>query len=336
MTHAEIDALVKEFVIERAGRDGKKPNPRVQQAVLRILGDLFKTIEELDLSASEVWSGLDYLQELGKNGEVGLLAAGLGLEHFLDLRMDEADAREGLSGGTPRSIEGPMYVLGAPERFAFDRLDDGQDLNKAPVLFMSGTVLGLNGNELPGAKVEVWHANAEGRYSYFDESQTPFNLRRTLITDNNGQYAFRSILPKGYNCPPDGPTRKLLDQLGRHGHSPAHIHFMVSAPGYHKLTTQIALAGDRYLGDDFAFADRVGLVPEVRWADDPQALAGVLGFNDGLPGGEFAVINFDFILKPARRGEADTSVHRHRAESHEEPAGFFGVSGRPWIGRAPY
>jgi len=82
----------------------------------------------------------------------------------------------------------------------------------------------------------------------------PWNLRRRIETDGEGRYRFRSIPPAGYGCPPDGPTRKLLDQLGRHGQRPAHVHFFVSAPDYRQLTTQINIAGDKFLYDDFVFA----------------------------------------------------------------------------------
>ena len=50
------------------------------------------------------------------------------------------------------------------------------------------------------------------------------------------------------------PTQQLLDQLGRHGQRPAHIHFFISAPDHRHLTTQINLDGDQYLHDDFAYA----------------------------------------------------------------------------------
>ena len=68
-------------------------------------------------------------------------------------------------------------------------------------------------------------------------------------------------MPSGYGCPPDGPTQKLLDRLGRHGKRPAHIHFFVSAPGFRTLTTQINIQGDTFIYDDFAFATREELIP---------------------------------------------------------------------------
>ncbi|MDT4836942.1 catechol 1,2-dioxygenase [compost metagenome] len=174
MTHSEIDALVHSFIVA-TGTQGT-PDPRVQQVVVRLTADLFKAIEDLDLSASEVWKGIEYFAEAGATQELGLLAAGLGLERFLDVRADEAEARAGLAGGTPRTIEGPLYVAGAPESTGFARLDDGSDDGKGEVLFMQGTVYGADGKPLPGAKVEVWHANLMGNYSFFDKTQSHFNL----------------------------------------------------------------------------------------------------------------------------------------------------------------
>ena len=118
MKHTEIDALVKSWIVDAAD---KPANPRVQQIVLRLVADLCKAIEDLDISATEFWKGLEYLQEAGKRHELGLLAPGIGLERFLDMRADEADAKAGLTGGTPRAIEGPLYVAGAPESVGFAR-----------------------------------------------------------------------------------------------------------------------------------------------------------------------------------------------------------------------
>jgi catechol 1,2-dioxygenase len=304
MTHNEIDTLVKSWIVDTA----KGPvNPRVQQVVFGLVSALCKTIEDLDIQATEFWSGLEYLREAGVRNELGLLAPGLGLERFLDIRADEAEARAGLVGGTPRTIEGPLYVAGAPESKGFARLDDGSEVDKAEVLFMQGTVRDEKGNPIPNAKVEVWHCNLSGGYSVFDKTQSPFNLRRTIYTDGEGRYQFRSILPVGYSCPPDGSTQRLLDQLGRHGHRPAHIHFFISAEGQRKLTTQINIDGDEYLWDDFAFASREGLVPEVRHITD-AAKIGARGLVKA-----YAEIDFDFSLYAEREAAPEAEVQRVRA-----------------------
>lgn len=304
MNHTDIDTLVKKWIVEAADRPA---NPRVQQVVLRLLGDLCKAIEDLDLTPSEVWSGVSYLSSAGASSELGLLTAGLGLENFLDLRADEAEAKAGMAGATPRTIEGPLYVAGAPRSTGFSRLDDGSESARAEVLYMQGTVFDADGKPAPGAQVEVWHANLLGNYSFFDQSQSPFNLRRTIIADQKGRYQFRSILPVGYGCPPDGTTQRLLDLLGRHGQRPAHIHFFISAPGHRKLTTQINIDGDHYLWDDFAFATREGLVPPIARIDDAAQLAALQLEQP------FASIDFDFHLSRDSGALPPAEVERPRA-----------------------
>lgn len=304
MNHKEIDALVQSWIVDTATGP---VNQRVQQIVVRILGDLCKTIEDLDISSTEFWTGLAYLADTGARNEFGLLAPGLGLERFLDIRADEAEAKAGLVGGTPRTIEGPLYVAGAPKANGFARLDDGAQSAQADVLFMQGTVYGADGKPIPQATVEVWHADLLGNYSFFDQSQSAFNLRRTIITDAQGRYQFRTIMPKGYGCPPDGATQQLLDLLGRHGQRPAHIHFFVSANGHRKLTTQINIDGDKYLWDDFAFGSREGLVPALTQVTDEKEIA-----KNNLQA-PFASIDFDFKLYADSTSAPSSEVDRIRA-----------------------
>ncbi|WP_395455502.1 catechol 1,2-dioxygenase [Azospirillum melinis] len=296
---------IQEFAKRISGTQIGPANERVKAIVDRILLDLFVLIDEMDVTPEEFWSACSYVTELGKSNEVGLLVPGLGVEHFLDLRQDEKERAAGMDGGTPRTIEGPLYVAGAPVCQGDARLDD--DTDNGEILFMDGRVLDTGGNPVAGAQVEVWHANSRGNYSYFDQSQSAFNLRRTIVTDAEGRYRFRSIMPSGYSCPPNGPTQKLLTLLGRHGHRPAHIHFFVSAPGYRTLTTQINIKDDPYVHDDFAFATRDGLIPEVEHHTDPAALH-AMGVN-----GPFATITFDFVLPSALDGVLSTLPERPRA-----------------------
>jgi catechol 1,2-dioxygenase len=172
---------------------------------------------------------------------------------------------------------------------------------------MDGQVTDTHGAPIAGALVEVWHANSLGNYSYFDKTQSAFNLRRSIVTDAEGRYRFRSIMPSGYGCPPDGPTQKLLDLLGRHGQRPAHIHFFVSAPGFRTLTTQINIQGDKYIYEDFAFATRDELIPDVTHHTDEAALR-----EKGVDR-PFATITFNFSLPHAVEGVPSTLIDRPRA-----------------------
>lgn len=306
MTRAQIDTLLQK--IESTEQVGGG-NDRAKVIVNRILRDLFYTIEDLDIQPDEVWTAVNFLTQAGQNGEYGLIAAGLGLEHFLDLRMDEEEEKAGMTGGTPRTIEGPLYVAGAPKSKGFARLDDGTEVEQGEIFFMQGKVLDDKNNPIPNAIVEVWHANLKGNYSYFDQSQSDFNLRRTIETDENGNYQFRSILPSGYAVPPGGSTELLLSAIGRHGNRPSHVHFFVSAPSFRKLTTQINFEGDPYLWDDFAFATREGLVPDLIVITDAEKIK-----EKGLDK-SFSSIDFDFTLHKEIEGIHDAEVERLRAEA---------------------
>jgi catechol 1,2-dioxygenase len=307
-----IDHLLKTSPIANlmdkiAGLDQPGGDPRLKNIVKRIVGDLFETIEEFDVTPAEFWSAVSYIAEVGQSHEEGLVAAGLGFEHFLDLRFDEKERVAGLEGGTPRTIEGPLWIADAPLEHGEARLD--QDPEVGEVLFMHGQVRDIHGHPVPHAIVDVWHANTKGGYSFFDKSQSAFNLRRQIETDAEGRYKLRSILPAGYGVPPGGSTDKLCSALGRHGNRPAHVHFFVSAPGFRKLTTQINIAGDAYLHDDFAFATRDELIPGVTRNADPDAMRD-RGLNS-----PFIEIEFDFAIHPETAAVPDTVVVRAHAKA---------------------
>ncbi|WP_312461206.1 catechol 1,2-dioxygenase [Comamonas sp.] len=298
---------VQDFLRLASGLNQDGGNPRTKQIIHRILSDLFKAIEDLDITPDEYWAGVAYLNQLGARGEAGLLSPGLGLDRYFDMRMDAEDAALGVANGTPRTIEGPLYVAGAPVVQGYGRLDDGSD-TAGHTLIMHGTVYGADGQPLPGAQVEVWHANTKGFYSHFDPTgeQKPFNMRRTIIADAQGRYKFQSIVPMGYGCPPDGPTQALLNQLGRHGNRPAHIHLFVTADGHRKLTTQININGDPLVFDDFAYATREGLVPPLTERSDEASIRA-----HGLSG-PFAEIVFDIRLSALVDGIDNQIVDRPR------------------------
>ena len=296
---------IKTLAAKAAGLEKPEGNPRLKQVVNRLLFDLMVAIDDLDISMDEFWAGIAYLGESGQVNELGLLAPGIALEHFLDLRLDEAERRAGLVGGTVRTIEGPLYIAGAPLVKGEARLDDGTV--EGEVLFVEGQVKDSSGRAVPGAIVDVWHANTIGFYSFFGPPQSPYNLRRRIETDQNGRYKFRSIMPSGYGCPPDGPTQALLTKMGRHGQRPAHVHFFVSAAGYRHLTTQFNIEGDKYLHDDFAFGTRDELIPPVVRVTDPAAIKAA-----GLAK-PFATIKFDITVVREKAGAPATVVHRQHA-----------------------
>jgi len=307
MTKLTQSAEIEAFLDQISGLDAAaKPADQRTKAILRkIVADLFDTIDQFDVTEDEFWHALNFLAAGAP--EFGLWAAGLGFEHFLDIRMDAKDRAAGVPEGTPRTIEGPLYVAGAPLVEPGARIDDGSD--KGETLIMHGQVRDVNGQPVQGAIVDVWHANTLGNYSYFDKTQSDYNMRRRIMADDQGRYSFQSILPHGYSVPPGGTTDQLLKAIGRHGQRPAHIHFFVTAPGYRHLTTQINIDGDPYLYDDFAYATRNDLIPPlVRKTEAAEINAA--GLNT-----PFADIAFDFTLAPAKTQEEQALSERARARA---------------------
>jgi catechol 1,2-dioxygenase len=295
-------AQMKELAEEASGLKQSGGDARVKEIANRLLYRLMQVIDECDVSMEEFWAGIGFLAQTGKNNEFGLLVPGVALEHFLDLRLDEAEKKAGIKGGTLRTIEGPLYVAGAPLSKGEARMDDGTDPGEPFVI--EGQVRGEDGNIIAGAIVDLWHANSKGGYSFIDGEQAPYNLRRRIETDEKGRYLARSIVPNGYGCPPLSCTRKAMNLMGRHAERPAHVHFFVSAPGYRKLTTQFNFTGDKYLYTDFAFGTREELVVTLERITDADAIRNA-GFNR-----PFARATFDVVMTKERAGAPKTEVAR--------------------------
>ncbi len=305
MTKFTESAEVQKFLDKVSGLDHPSADGSLQmkRIIRKIVGDLFDTIDRFDISDDEFWKALNFV--IAGAPELGLWAAGLGIEHYLDMRADARDSAEGVPAGTPRTIEGPLYVAGAPLVESGARLDDGSDPGEN--LIVRGQVRDTNGKLITNAIIHAWHANTKGNYSFFDKSQSDYNMRRRIKVDRNGEYKFLSIMPSGYACPEGGSTERLLKTIGRHGIRPAHIHFFVEAPGHRQLTTQINIEGDPYVYDDFAYATRDGLIPPVIRHGDPDDIRAA-GFN-----APYAEIEFDFVLAPAKHVTEEHLSSRPRA-----------------------
>ncbi|WP_313440919.1 dioxygenase [Novosphingobium sp.] len=287
---------IQQLLDRAAGVNESGGNPRLKGIVRDLTQSVMELIVKHDISESEFWLAMKYLADSA--GEIGLIVPGTGIEHFLDLYMDAKDAEAGLTGGTPRTIEGPLYVAGAPLVEGNVNLSTDPD-EGCQVLHMTGTITGPDGEAVQGAIVHVWHANSKGWYSHFDPTaeQTPFNNRRRIKLGSDARYAFYSKQPSGYSVPPQGATDQLMQALGRHGNRPAHVHFFIEAPGYRTLTTQINFGDDPFAADDFAFGTREGLLP--------------------MPSrqGDSAYIQFDFQLQRAHDAGDEGFSSRARAEA---------------------
>ena len=136
----------------------------------------------------------------------------------------------------------------------------------------------------------MWQTAADGRYD-IQNSIEEIDCRGIFSADGNGSYLIRTVRPLGYYIPLDGPVGQMVMAQKRHGMRPAHIHFLISAPGYRELVTALYLAGDAHLEDDVVFGASGDLVAELKEGDPASPVP-------GLPS-----IHFDFSL--SRETEAD-------------------------------
>jgi catechol 1,2-dioxygenase len=178
-------------------------------------------------------------------------------------------------------VESPVRELGA---------DIALDGKGTPCL-VSGQVTGPDGEPLAGASVDVWQTNEDGFYDVQQpDIQPPGNLRGLFTADEQGRFWFRSVVPRYYPIPDDGPVGQMLSATARHPNRPAHLHFIVAAAGYRPVTTHVFVADSPYLDSDAVFGVKESLIRDVPEVDDPARAAEV-----GLAN-PFRTLTFDLSL----------------------------------------
>ena len=259
-------------------RFAQTPDPRLKEIMTRLVEHLHAFAREVNLTEAEWFQGIEFLTRVGhmtddKRQEFILLSDTLGLSMLTVAMNNDKPA-----GCTEATVFGPFHVPGAPH------YEHGQDVANGAAgepCEVRGTVRGIDGEPVPGAVIEVWQADAQGKYDVQREGLKQHQARGVLKAGAQGEFHFRTILAEAYPIPDDGPVGDMLRATGRHPWRPAHLHFMISAPGYEKLTTHVFRAGDKYLASDAVFGVRDSLVAD--WA--PQ------------PGGGW-LVEFGFVLNP--------------------------------------
>ncbi len=163
---------------------------------------------------------------------------------------------------TPNTPRGPFYRDDTPERPLGANISlDG----KGEPLGVSGRVLDLDGQPVPGARVTTWQANSQGCYENQQPDHQPeFNLRGRFTTDEAGRFHYKTVIPAGYPVPLDGPAGALLKRAGFPPRRPAHLQFHIAAEGFETITTHIFDADDPALGSDPLFAVKPELIKRFR------------------------------------------------------------------------
>lgn len=239
-------------------RMGTGMDPRLAEVMACLVKHLHAFAKEIHLTQAEWDKGIDFLTKTGQicsaeRQEFILLSDVLGFSMLVDAINNRRP-----EGATENTVFGPFHVEDAPIRAMGANISlDGKG---EPCLF-EGTVLDLDGKPIEGACVDVWSDNADGYYDVQQPGIQPkWNNRGRFFTGKDGAYAFRGIKPTSYPIPDDGPVGKMLAHLGRHPYRPAHMHFLVTAPGFQRLVTHTFVGGDTYLDSDAVFGVKDTLV----------------------------------------------------------------------------
>src|SRR3954452_20738467 len=264
-------------------------NPRFKEIMTSAIRHLHAFAREVELTEEEWFEGIKFLTAVGqkcdgKRQEFILLSDVLGLSMMTVAINHKTDP-----GATEATVLGPFFAHGAKEFGYGGDLREGATM-KGEDVWVSGRVLSVDGKPVPGATLDVWQAKADGIYDL--QTGGEFELRGRVKANAKGEYAFASYKPKFYSIPMDGPVGELIRATGNHHMRPAHMHAIVSAPGYQPVITHVFVEGDPSLDGDAVFAVKDSLIGKYRKVDDPAEAKRL-----GMPN-PFVRLGWDFRLAP--------------------------------------
>jgi hydroxyquinol 1,2-dioxygenase len=275
MRNLSEDTITQEVLDRIAGTK----NERTKEVLSELIQHLHDFARKVRLTEQEWLQGIEFLTAVGhktdeKRHEFILLSDTLGLS-MLTVCINNSKP----VGCTEATVFGPFHVPNAPEFALGADIANGA---KGSACHVSGRVLGLKGEAIENAHMDVWQADEEGVYDVQNPNFTEHRARGIFRTAPDGSYRFTTVVGESYPIPTDGPVGDMLAATGRHPWRPAHLHFKITAPGYQTLVTHVFREGDKYLDSDAVFGVRENLIaPWTKNAD-----------------GEFS-LKYDFILNRA-------------------------------------
>ena len=263
------------------------PDPRLREIMAALITHIHAFVREIEPTEAEWASAIDWLTRTGKmctekRQEFILFSDVLGVSMLVDAINHRLAGR-----ATPTTVEGPFHVHGSPE-FA-----DGADMAKnAPGVpcFVAGVVRDLDGKPVEGATLDVWQTDGEGLYEAQRDVEGPW-VRGIFRTQADGSFLIRTVAPVGYTIPMDGTVGELMQRTKISHYRPAHIHFVVEAPGYHRIVTHLFQRGDRYIDTDVVYGVKEPLIVDFKQIPGGKAPNGETLENP------FYLVRYDFVLQ---------------------------------------
>jgi hydroxyquinol 1,2-dioxygenase len=284
------------------------PDPRLRSLVQALVRHLHAYVREVEPSFAEWQAAIAYLTRTGQacsdvRQEFILLSDVLGISMLVD-----AINHRQPEGVTETTVLGPFHVPDAP------RPELGADISAGlpgERLFVQCSVSSAAGGPLPGATVEVWSTDRDGYYDVQRGDLDGHALRATFRADKEGRFHFWTVMPAPYPIPDDGTVGELLAATARHPNRPAHVHFMISAPGHETLVTHLFAADSPWLESDAVFGVKTSLIETFE-----RRPPGVAPDRRVLEA-PWRHLRRRFGLKPLKQVEAQ----RHSADDGRPPGG---------------
>ncbi len=264
-------------------------DPRLRQIMAALIKNLHNFVREIEPSEAEWAAAIDWLTRTGKictdkRQEFILTSDVLGVSMLVDAINHRLQSK-----ATPTTVEGPFHIPDSPE---FE--DGGNMAQGAPGIpcFVTGIVRDLDGKAVAGAKLDLWQTDGEGLYEAQRDEKEAW-MRGVFHTNTDGSYTVQTVAPIGYTIPMDGTVGELMERTNISHYRPAHIHFCIEAPGYHRVVTHLFQRGDQYIDTDVVYGVKEPLI--VEFVKKPGGKA---------PNGEtlskpFYEVKYDFILQKA-------------------------------------
>jgi protocatechuate 3,4-dioxygenase beta subunit len=267
MMRAIDENTITEAVLEQMS---STPDARLKQVTASLVRHLHAFAREVDLTPDEWLAGIRFLTEIGQKctpfrQEFILLSDTLGLSALVNALHDKRTTEN----CTKSSLLGPFYRQDAPT------MKLGESIarkSSAPRICVYGKVVDSTGKGIPSALVQVWEPDETGNYDLQKHDPSEMDLRGCFHTDSDGGYYFRAVCPLGYMIPMDGPVGDMIRMQGRHGYRPAHIHFLIGAPGYREVVTALYISGDDHIESDTVFGVTDSLIITLKENDPTSPL----------------------------------------------------------------
>jgi hydroxyquinol 1,2-dioxygenase len=264
MRHIDEDTITQAVIARHAAAG----DARLRELMTSLVQHLHAFARDVKLTEAECAEGVRFLAECGRASakdrpDVALLADTLGLS-MLVAALQQRKPR----GCTEATAVTALGVRGASR---------SNEAAPDEPCYVRGRVRALDGTPIAGAEVRIGPSERDGR-------------QQRLTSGSDGRFLYETVVAAPSVVAGDGPVARLLHALGRHAWRPAHLNFIISAPGYERLATQVFRREDPYLDSDAVFGVRASLVAD--WVRHKGGRTPD-GRSSEAP---FTTLDFDFVL----------------------------------------